>query len=190
MTTKPTCDLLRSKAHRIKLGNSVQIRKDAIINVVAPPEQNGESIIVVDEDTLINARCLVTAKNCVHLEQNVIIGQSVLITDHGYAHEDGTPPTYEPGVTEGGRIRIGEGSWIGQGATIVCDRGELLLGRNCVMGANAVISRRFPPHSLIFGNRATVIRHFDTRCGTCGCWDANKRRKLRLRDRSPSAAFD
>ena len=51
MMTKPTCDLLSSKAHRIKLGNSVQIRKGAIINVVASPEQNGESIIVVNEDT-------------------------------------------------------------------------------------------------------------------------------------------
>lgn len=46
------CDLLRSRAHRIKLGNSVQLRKDAIINVIAPPEQNGEVIIVADDDTV------------------------------------------------------------------------------------------------------------------------------------------
>jgi hypothetical protein len=40
----PSCDLRRSNAHRIKLGNSVQIRKDATINVVAPPEQNGDPL--------------------------------------------------------------------------------------------------------------------------------------------------
>jgi len=156
-----TCDLLRSKAHRIKLGNSVQIRKDAIVDVVAPPEQKGEPIIVVDDDSCIGTRCLVSAKNYIHIERDVIIGQSVLLRDHGYAHEDGTPATCQQGVTEGGRIRIGQGSWIGQRAAFVCTQGELVLGRNCVVAVNAVVTRSFPPYSVIFGNPARVIRHFD-----------------------------
>jgi acetyltransferase-like isoleucine patch superfamily enzyme len=156
-----TCDLLRSKAHRIKLGNSVQIRKDSIINVALPPEQNGEPIIVIDDNTSISLRCMLSAKNCIHIERDVMIAQSVLIIDHAYAHEDGTPRTYERGVTEGGRIRIGQGSWIGQGAAIVSTRGELVLGRNCVVAANAVVTRSFPSHSVIFGDPARIIRQFD-----------------------------
>ena len=156
-----SCDWRRSKAHRIKLGNSVLIMKDAIIDVVAPPEQKGEPIIVVDDDAQIGYRCLVSAKNCIHIERDVIMAQSVLIMDHGYAHADSRRPICEQGFTEGGRIRIGQGSWIGQGAAIVCTRGELALGCNCVVGANAVVTRSFPPHSVIFGNPARVIRQFD-----------------------------
>jgi len=156
-----TCDLFRSKAHRIKLGNSVEIRKDAIVNVAAPPERNGEPIIMVGDDTCIGPRCQLSAKNCIHIERDVIIAQSVLIMDHGYAHEEGTPPICEQGATEGGRIRIGQGSWIGQRAAIVCTRGELVLGRNCVVGANAVVTRSFPAYSVIFGNPARVIKQFD-----------------------------
>ena len=156
-----TCDWQRSRAYRIKLGTSVQIRKDAIIHVTAPPEQKGEPIIVVDDDTMIGPRCLVSAKNCVHIERDVIIGQSVLMMDHGYTHEDGKPPIGEQGGTEGGRIRIGQGSWIGQGAAFVCTRGELVLGRNCVVAANAVVTRSFPAYSVLFGNPAQVIKHFD-----------------------------
>jgi acetyltransferase-like isoleucine patch superfamily enzyme len=89
------------------------------------------------------------------------MAQSVAIIDHGYTHEDGTPPLREQGVTGGGRIRIGQGSWIGQGAAIVCTRGDLVLGRNCVVAAKAVVTRSFPPHSVIFGNPATVIKQFD-----------------------------
>jgi acetyltransferase-like isoleucine patch superfamily enzyme len=104
---------------------------------------------------------LVSAKNCIHIERDVIMAQSVLISDHGYTHEDGTPPNCEQDVTEGGRIRIGQGSWIGQGAAIVCTRGDLVLGRNCVVAAKAVVTRSFPPHSVIFGNPARVIKQFD-----------------------------
>ena len=154
-----TCELPRSRAHRIKLGHSVQIRKDAIIDVVAPPEQNGEPIIVIDDEVLISARCRVSATNCIHIERDVIIGQSVLINDHGYAHGDATPG--EERGAEGGRIRIGQGSWIGQGAAIVASGGELVLGRNCVVGANAVVTRSFPAYSVLFGNPAKVIKHFD-----------------------------
>jgi len=156
-----TCDLLRSRAHRIKLGNSVQILKDAVIDVLVPPEQNGNPIVVVDDHAQIGYRCVISAKNGIHIERDVIMAQSVLITDHGYADGVGKSSHAQPGVTEGGRIRIGEGSWLGQGAAIVCTGGDLILGRNCVVAAKAVVTRSFPPHSVIFGNPARVIKQFD-----------------------------
>lgn len=155
-----TCDMARSRAHRIKLGDSVRILKDAIIDVVAPREQDGEPMIVLDDHTQIGYRCLVSAKNLVHIERDVIMAQSVVIIDHGYT--DRSPlGLREDGGVESGRIRIGQGSWIGQGAAIVCPRGELILGRNCVVAAKAVVTRSFPPHSVIFGNPARVIKQFD-----------------------------
>ena len=156
-----TCDLMRSRAHRIKLGNSVQILKDAILNVIAPPEKKGEPIIVLDDHAQIGYRCLISAKNYIHIERDVIMAQSVAIIDHGYAHADVGPSPREKGGTGGGRIRIGQGSWIGQGAAIICTGGELVLGRNCVVAAKAVVTRSFPPHSVVFGNPARVIKQFD-----------------------------
>lgn len=99
-----TCDLLRSRAHRIKLGDSVQINKDAILDVLAPPEQDGEPIIELDDHAQVGYRCLISAKNHVHIERDVIMAQGVAIIDHGYAQEDDPRSTHEPGVTRGGEF--------------------------------------------------------------------------------------
>jgi len=156
-----TCDLSRRKAHRIKLGNSVLIMKDAFIEVDAPPEQDGEPLIEIDDNVGIGPCCGISAKNYIHLERDTIIAQSALICDHSPAMEEVTSPMSKQGAREGGRIRIGQGSWIGRGAAIVCTGGELVLGRNCVVGANALVTTSFPPYSVIIGNPAVVIRRFD-----------------------------
>jgi acetyltransferase-like isoleucine patch superfamily enzyme len=81
--------------------------------------------------------------------------------DHNHAYEDVELPIRLQPATPGGRIRIEQGCWIGQGAAIVCDKGELVLGRNCVVAANALITRSFPPNSVIVGNPARLGRQYD-----------------------------
>src|SRR5215469_4845362 len=103
-----TCDWKRSQANRIELGNSVQIRKDASVQVIGVSEHNEQPIISVGDNSCLGPECQISAKNSIHIERDVLVGQSVLLMDHGYADEDGT------GAQQArGRIRIGEGSWIG-----------------------------------------------------------------------------
>ena len=109
----------------------------------------------------IAARSVISAKNYIHLERDVILAPSVLIMDHNHAFEDVTRAISEQGTTEGGRIRIGQGSWIGHGAAIVCNHGELDLGAHCVVEPNAVVTRSFPSYSVLSGNPARVIKRFD-----------------------------
>lgn len=157
-----TCELDRSTAHRIRLGNSVALAAGVCLQVLAPPEEKGEPVIVMDDASCIGRQSTICAKNCIHLERDVISGPSVLIMDHSHAYEDITVPIKRQGLTEGGRIRIGQGCWIGQGAAILCDKGELVLGRNCIVAAYALVTRSFPPYCLIAGNPARMVQYFDT----------------------------
>jgi len=156
-----SCDLSRLKAHRIKLGDSVRIMNDVSVSVVAPPRQYGDPIVMIDDNVGIGPYCQISAKNCIHVERDTIIAQSALISDHIHAAGSSTPPSGEAGASEGGRIIIGQGSWIGRGAAVVCTRGELVLGRHCVVAANALVTTSFPPYSVIIGNPGRVIRRFD-----------------------------
>jgi acetyltransferase-like isoleucine patch superfamily enzyme len=136
------------------------MEKDAWINVSAA-EKEEDPVIVLDDNVVIGPRTQISAKNYIHIERDTLVGSSVLIQDHNHAYEDITKPIADQPLTEGGRIRIREGSWIGSGSVIMCAKGELIVGRHCVVGANSVVLRSCPPYSVVFGNPARVVRFYD-----------------------------
>jgi acetyltransferase-like isoleucine patch superfamily enzyme len=154
-----TCVLNRAKAPQIKLGSSLIIKKDVWLNVLV--EATGEPKIIIDDNCWIGARSIISAKNRVHLERDVTLDTSVLIMDHSHGYEDIGRPSREQPSPPGGRIRIGQGCRIGHGAAIICPRGELVLGPNCVVVPNSLVTASAPPHSLVSGNPARVIGELD-----------------------------
>jgi acetyltransferase-like isoleucine patch superfamily enzyme len=152
--------LTRTRASRISLGNSVSLKKGAWLNV-ATEDTEGEPVIVIEDNCNIGTDSIISAKNLIHLEPYVLVAQSVLMVDHNHGYEDITVPIVKQGITEGGRIRIGWGSWIAHGAAILCPKGELTIGRNCVIAANSVVTRSIPDYSLVAGLPARIIRQYD-----------------------------
>jgi acetyltransferase-like isoleucine patch superfamily enzyme len=155
-----SCDLKRSIAPYIKIGNSVLLDRDVWINIPVAPASS-EPVIQLDEGCKVGRRCVISARNRIHFERNVVFAPSVLVMDHNHAFEDVNVPIKRQGITAGGTIRIEEGCWIGFGAAIVCGKGELVIGKNSVIGANAVVSRSIPPNSVVTGNPARVVKQFD-----------------------------
>jgi len=155
-----TCKLSRQRSTRISLGNSVRLLESAWLSV-ATDDPAGEPTIIIEDNCSIGYGSILSGKNRVHLERDILVGQHVVIQDHNHAYEDIDVPIISQGITEGGRIRIGEGSWIGRGAAILCSRGELTIGRHCVVSANSVVMRSIPDYSVVFGTPATIIRQYD-----------------------------
>lgn len=155
-----TSKLSRARAPRICLGNSVRLLEHAWLSV-ATEDPTGEPTIVIDDNCSIGSGSIISGKNCVHLERDVLVGQNVVIQDHNHAYEDIELPIIKQGITDGGTIRIGEGSWIGRGSAILCSRGVLSIGRHCVVSANSVVMRSIPDYCVVFGSPATIIRQYD-----------------------------
>lgn len=154
-----TCDLLNTG--RMRIGNQLTVHRDVWLHTRSPQEHSGEPLLIIDDYCFIGRRSHIDAKNLIHLERGVLLAAGVLIQDHGHAFDDVSTPIRDQGVTEGGRVRIGEGTWIGQGAAIICDSGELTLGRNCVVAANAVVTKSAPAYSVLSGNPARIVKQFD-----------------------------
>jgi len=159
-----TCDLHNTGL--IELGNLVTMHKDVWLHATLSAENRGEPVLLIGDRCFIGRRSHIAAKNCIHIECDVLIAAGVLVQDHGHAFGNVSMPIRDQGFAEGGRIRIGQGCWIGQGSAIICDSGELTLGRNCVVGANAVVTRSAPPYSVLSGNPARIVKQFDPVKGT------------------------
>ena len=168
-----TSHMSRARSVRISLGNNVSLRRGAWLNV-ATEDPNGDPTIVIEDNCAIGTDSIISAKNLVHVEPDVLIAQHVLIVDHNHAYEDINVPIVQQGITEGGKIRIGRGTWIAHGASILCPKGELNIGRNCVVAANSVVTQSIPDYSLVAGLPARVIRQYDTATKT---WRIGRTRK-------------
>lgn len=89
----------------------------------------------------------------VEIERDAMLADHVVIPSGGDTHDvvasASVPPReranrYRP-------VRIGEGTWIGSGAIVMAD-----VGRFCVVGAGAVVTRPIPDASVAVGVPARV----------------------------------
>lgn len=160
VTVRHSCDIDRSMSPLISLGNNVELFSDVWL-AVAPGSRTPEPKIMLGKGCKIGRRSTISARNRIELEADVLLAPSVLIMDHNHEYSDIEKPIHVQGVTGGGRILIEKNCWLGHGAAIVCNHGDLVIGRNSVVGANAVVTRSFPPFSVIAGNPAKVVRTYD-----------------------------
>ena len=147
-------DLL-TNTKRIRIGRNVKIRKGARIEAVGPGKQEA---ITIDDGTSIHLYFHVGAATRVNIGRNVLIAGNVYVTDHD--HE-----LLEPGGSRGtNRVllskptQIDDDCWLGEGCKIL--KG-VHLGRGCIVGANAVVTRSFEPYSVLVGVPARAVRKYD-----------------------------
>jgi acetyltransferase-like isoleucine patch superfamily enzyme len=155
-----SCEIRRCHALKIRIEDYVMVHSGVWLSVPlisSDPDPN----IVIGRGCNLGRGSAISARNQIRLEENVLLGPSVFITDHNHKYSDPELPIMQQGMTEGGRVIIERNCWLGYGCVILAKRGTVVIGRNSVIGAHAVVTESCPPHSVLAGNPARVVKTFD-----------------------------
>lgn len=117
----------------------------------------------IGDDVYIGSNSCIVAMNKVIISSECVLSEHVYIADNAHGIDPRMGLIMKQNLVCKGPVLIGKGCFIGYRAVIVSG---VTLGEHCVVGANSVVTRSFPPHSMIAGSPAKLIKRFDFSSGS------------------------
>lgn len=143
----------------ISLGNRVFIMPGCRIEGVSSYAENDsfKPDIVIEDGVSLQQRCHITAASRLVIGKDTAILFDVMITniDHEYQQLE-VQMARQPLIVK--ETRIGQNCFIGSGAKI---QAGTILGKQCIVGTNAVVRGRFPDYSVIVGVPAKIVKRYN-----------------------------
>ena len=146
----------------VKLGKDVRLAQ--FINLYGceiGDETKIGAFVEIQKNARVGRRCKVSSHTfiCegVTIEDNVFIGHSVTFINDTFPRATTTTgdlQTETDWKVETTLVR--KGASIGSGSTILSN---VVIGEHALIGAGSVVTRDVPPHAIVAGNPARVIRH-------------------------------
>ena len=168
-----------AKIKNAKLGGANIIRKNVkIFSVPKHKKYNGINIFIgkgtdIGESTVISTgedykvtigeNCRIGKRNeigggPVEIGNYVLMASDIKTFPQNHAFEDVATPIMYQGVGKTGKIIIKEESWIGANVTILSG---VTIGKHCVIGSGAIVTKSIPDYSVAVGNPAKIIKQYD-----------------------------
>jgi len=166
---------LKAKLNHVEFGKHCYIGLDVKIcslggvklldNVIIRPScsvytSSSKSRLLIGKNTEIGNHSTISAYREIIIGDGVLTGPHVYIADHNHNYLNPNVHIYKQGVLaeENSRVIIGEGTWLGTNVVIV---GSVKIGKQCVVGANTVVTKDIPDYSVAVGIPARVIKRYD-----------------------------
>jgi acetyltransferase-like isoleucine patch superfamily enzyme len=96
------------------------------------------------------------ATKSIVIEDSVLTADKVYISDNLHSYQDIHIPVKLQPIKQISEVVIGSGSWIGENACVMGAK----IGRNCVVGANAVVTMDIPDYCVVVGIPAKIIKRY------------------------------
>ena len=124
-------------------------------------EQQLDSCLIIGNHVRCIGGCRITCAGKIILDDDVLIGPAVFITDHNHGMNPEIKGGYSKQPLIVKNVCICEGVWLGQR---VCVMPGVTIGAHSIIGANSVVTHDIPAYSIAVGAPAIVVK----------CWDFNQ----------------
>lgn len=150
------------KPLRISHGKNIYIGKNVEIHdfcwLAANPLTNSSICeLRIEDGSVIGDFCHIYATKSIIIHRNVLFANSVYVSDNSHGYFDINIPIIKQDIIQKKSVEIGEGSWIGEHVCIIGST----IGKNCIIGANSVVTRDIPDYCVAVGSPARVIKQYN-----------------------------
>jgi acetyltransferase-like isoleucine patch superfamily enzyme len=152
----------------ISLGENVMVHRDCWIQVVPGHGEGKGARLVIKSHAGIGMGAHISAARQVVIEEYVLLGRNVYISDHAHAYENITLPISQQGINRIAPVTIGRETWLGENVVVLPG---VTIGKHCVIGANSVVNRSIPDFSVAVGAPARVVKRYNSNTGR---WESLK----------------
>ncbi len=114
--------------------------------------------IEIGDGTWIGKNCSIAAIHGVIIGKDVLFAGNVHITDHSHGYEQIDLPISKQNLISKGPVIIEDQCWLGFNCEILSG---VHIGRHCIVAARAVVTKDVPAYSIVAGNPAKVIKHYN-----------------------------
>ena len=145
----------------VKLGRDVRLAP--FINLYGcsiGDETKIGAFVEIQKNATVGRRCKISSHTfiCegVTIEDHVFVGHGVMFINDTYPRA--TTPTGELQTANDWKVEatlVKTGASIGSGATILS---RVVIGEHAIVGAGSVVTRDVPPHAIVAGNPARLLR--------------------------------
>lgn len=132
----------------VSLGDNVIVSRNCVI-------QGKTGAVVIGKKTDIGCNTIISSGNGIFIGSHVLIAGNCYIGGGRYISDCLDIPMMEQGVYSKGAVMISDDVWLGAGA-IVLD--GVKIGKGCIVGAGAVVTKDLPDYSIAVGVPAKVTR--------------------------------
>jgi len=124
--------------------------------IAALPLTGHECKLIFGKGSVIGNFNHIYATKRITLGEKVLTADKVYISDnlHGYDRID--IAIMDQPVKQVAEVVIGDGSWLGENVCII----GASVGKNCIIGANSVVTRDIPDYSIAVGAPAKIIKRY------------------------------
>jgi acetyltransferase-like isoleucine patch superfamily enzyme len=140
----------------IEIGEHVSISYRTWLACLSLTGEKKPVLHIGNHSTIGNFNHIYATKSII-IEDYVLTADKVYITDNLHGYENIQNPIMQQPIKQINPVIIGTGTWLGEN---VCVLGAKI-GKHCVIGANAVVTKDIPDYSVAAGIPAKVIKRYD-----------------------------
>lgn len=139
----------------IEIGNNVSINYKTWLAAL-PLTGNNACVLKIGDGSCIGNFNHIYATSKIEIGKNVLTADKVYISDNLHSYENiEVPIMYQP-IKQVGEVKIGDGTWLGENVCVI----GVTIGKHCVVGANAVVTKDIPDYAVAVGNPAKIIKRY------------------------------